>query len=110
MPHKDPAARRAWRQAYHREHYEKHKDYYAEKRDKQKAKLKRMVAAYVRNQRCHGCKEARAPEMRIVYGGDAVAHGIAWGWGPERLMGELQRTTVCCERCASRYTRLSIAA
>lgn len=110
MPHKDPEARKAWRQAYHRAHYEKNKEYYAEKRDKQKQKLKRMVTAYVRNQRCVCCTQLQAPEKRIVRGGDAIAHGIAWGWGPERLMQSLQRCVIACERCAEAAERTALAA
>lgn len=110
MPHKDPEARRAWRQAYHRAHYEKNKEYYAEKRDRQKARLRRMVSAWLRHQRCSGCRDAQAGPLRIVHGAEQVAHGIAWGWGPERLMGELQRCVVCCDRCAARWERQAWAA
>lgn len=110
MPHKDPQARKAWRQAYHKDHYEKNKEYYAEKRDRQKQRLRRMVAAYVRNQPCACCHEVRALEKRIVSGGDAVAHGVAWGWGPERLMTSLQRCVVSCAHCVPVAERLAYAA
>ena len=70
MPHKDPEVRRAWRQAYAQKHYAEHKEYYAHKRDRQKAAARAVVEKMV---------------IRFGFEHPEQFKMISNGWGPPAI-------------------------